>query len=106
MLKFCVNVFMCHWCVCGGGKGEEGWLWLHGEADSANLSFVYQVVGEAVRVVELERAGMVVEKRETGHENEEVRVHSLSQEGRVVSWLDVVGGWRAKWTLDQESNSH
>ena len=64
------------------------------------------MVGEAVRVVELGRAGRVVEKRETGHENEEVRVHSLSREGRVASWLGVAGGWRVRWTLGQESNSH
>ena len=55
------------------------------------LGFTYQVVGEAVRVVELVRAVRVVEKRET--ENEEVRVHGLScREGMVVLWLGEVGG--------------
>ena len=55
------------------------------------LGFTYQVVGEAVRVVELVRAGRVVGKRET--ENEEVSVHGLScRAGMVALWLGEVGG--------------
>ena len=59
-----------------------------------------------MRVVELGRVVREVERRETGHGNEVVRVHLLSREGRVVLLLGVVGGWTARWTLDQGSNSH
>lgn len=72
-----------------------------------STNFVYQVVGEAVMVVELGMAGREVEKRVTDHgENEEVRVHSLRWEERVVLWLGVVGGWKVRWTLDQGPSSH